>query len=115
MPESQLRSVMTELPIKTLKQVTDISVKFGVSKMMTIIRMKELNIIDAQQFRNLKLKLEAVQKKGFGRRNWERTYINRTSRLVLQHFIDSFRKGDLSYTSLSTITGIKDKYLRKLI
>jgi Zn-dependent peptidase ImmA (M78 family)/DNA-binding XRE family transcriptional regulator len=115
LPEDLLRNEITQLPIATLKQLNDISRKFGVSKLVTIIRMKELNIIDSRQFKILKGKLEAVKKNGFGRRNWEQTYIKRTSRLVLNHLLDSFRKGDMTYTSLSTITGIKDKYLQKLI
>ena len=62
-----------------------------------------------------KSKLQSVKRPSFGRRNWERTFVNRTSRLVLNYLLDSFRKGDLTYTSLSTITGIKDKYFQKLI
>lgn len=114
-PEQQLKSVIKNLPIATLKELGEISKLFGVSKLVTIIRMKELNIINQGQYRQLKTKLEAVQSKGFGRRNWEQTYIKRTSRLVLNYLLDSFRKGDLTYTSLSTITGIKDKYLQKFI
>jgi|GEM_PF-780136 len=118
MPEQQLRNAIKSRQggtITTLKQLTDISKEFGVSKLVTIIQMKTLGIISQNQFKSLKSKLEAVQKKGFGRRNWEQTYIKRTSRLVLNHLIDSYKKGDLTYTSLSTITGIKDKYLQKLI
>ncbi len=115
MPENRLRHELPQLPITTLKQLGDISKKFGVSKLVTIIRMKELNIINPYQYKSLKTKLEAVQRTGFGRRNWEQTYIKRTSRLVLNHLVDSFKRGDLTYTSLSTITGIKDKYLQKLI
>ena len=115
MPEQQLRGAIKEFPITTLKQFTDISKEFGVSKLVTIIQMKTLGIISQNQFKSLKSKLEAVQKKGFGRRNWEQTYVKRTSRLVLNHLIDSYKKGDLTYTSLSTISGIKDKYLQKLI
>lgn len=115
MPEQQLRSAIKEFPITTLKQLTDVSKVFGVSKLVTIIQMKTLGLIGQPQFKSLKSKLEAGSKKSFGRRNWEQTYIKRTSRLVLNHLIDSYKKGDLTYTSLSTITGIKDKYLEKLI
>ena len=117
-PEQQLRSAIKSQQvgtITTLKQLTDISKVFGVSKLATIIQMKTLGIINPSQFKSLKLKLEAVPKISFGRRNWEQTYIKRTSRLVLNHLIDSYKKGDLTYTSLSTITGIKDKYLQKFI
>ena len=115
MPEQQLRSAIKEFPITTLKQLTDISKVFGVSKLVTIIQMKTLGIINPSQFKSLKSKLESVSKKSYGIRNWEQTYIKRTSRLVLNHLIDSYKKGDLTYTSLSTITGIKDKYLQKFI
>jgi len=117
-PEQQLRSAIKSQQvgtITTLKQLTDISKVFGVSKLATIIQMKTLGIINPSQFKSLKSKLEALPKKSFGRRNWEQTYIKRTSRLVLNNLIDSYKKGDLTYTSLSTITGIKDKYLQKFI
>lgn len=115
MPEQQLRNVVKELPITTLKQLGEISKLFGVSKSVTIIQMKTFGIINQIQYRQLKSKLESVHSKGFGRRNWEQTYIKRTSRLVLNHLIDSYKRGDLTYTSLSTITGIKYKYLQKFI
>lgn len=115
MPENQLRGSIKEFPITTVKQLNDISKLFGVSKLVTIIQMKTLGIINPGQFKSLKVKLEALPKNTFGRRNWEQTYIKRTSRLVLNNLIDSFRKGDLTYSSLATITGIKDKYLQKYI
>ena len=115
MPEQQLRNVVKEFPITTLKQLREVSKLFGVSQSVMIIQMKTFGIINQSQYRQLKSKLESVQSKGFGRRNWEQTYIKRTSRLVLNHLIDSYKKGDLTYTSLSTITGIKDKYLQKFI
>ncbi len=114
-PEQQLRNAIQGLQITSLKQLTDISQIFGISKLVTLIRLRELNIINSNQYKSLKSKLESVKSRGFGRRNWEQTYIKRTSRLVLNHLLDSFRKGELTYTSLSTITGIKDKYLQKFI
>jgi len=114
MPEHEFRNAVRE-PITTLKQLGEVSKPFGVSKSVTIIQMKTLGIIDQVRYKQLKSKLESVKSKGFGRRNWEETYIKRTSRLVLNHLIKSYKKGDLTYTSLSTITGIKDKYLQKFI
>jgi len=115
MPEKHFRSAIKELPVTTVKQLTDISKVFGVSKLVTIIQMKTLGLINPNQFNFLKSKLEAIPKSKFGRKNWEQTYIKRTSRLVLDNLIDSYKKGDITYTSLSTITGIKDKYLQKII
>ena len=114
MPEIVLRNSIQE-PISTLTQVEKIAKAFGVSKQVTIIRLKEFQIIDQRKYNAFKTKFESVKKPTFGRRNWERTFVNRTSRLVLNYLLDSFRKGDLTYTSLSTITGIKDKYLQKLV
>jgi Zn-dependent peptidase ImmA (M78 family)/DNA-binding XRE family transcriptional regulator len=114
MPEDVLRNSIQE-PISTFVQVEKIAKAFGVSKQVTIIRLKEFQIIDQRKYSAFKSKLQSVTKPSFGRRNWERTFVNRTSRLVLNYLLDSFRKGDLTYTSLSTITGIKDKYLQKLI
>jgi len=114
MPESVLNNNIQE-PVTTFGQIEKIAKAFGVSKQVTIIRLKELQIIDQREFNIFKTKLETLNKTGFGKRNWERTFINRTSRLVLNHLLNSFKKGDLTYTSLSTITGIKDKYLQKLI
>jgi Zn-dependent peptidase ImmA (M78 family) len=114
MPETELKKAVQQ-PITTFQQVEKLAKSFGVSKQVTIIRLKELGIIDTGKYRAFKSKFEAVNKSGFGKRNWERTFINRTSRLVLNNLISSFKKGDLTYSSLSNITGIKDKYLQKLI
>ncbi len=114
MPDTELKKAVQQ-PITTFQQVEKLAKSFGISKQVTIIRLKELGIIDTGKYSVFKSKFEAVNKSGFGRRNWERTFINRTSRLVLNNLINSFKKGDLTYSSLSNITGIKDKYLQKLI
>ncbi|MBV8390588.1 MAG: ImmA/IrrE family metallo-endopeptidase [Mucilaginibacter sp.] len=114
-PEDQLQKEVNGSQIKTMKQLNDVSSLFGVSKLVAIIQMKNLGVIDSLQFKFFKGKLEAVKKSAFGRRNWEQTYVKRTSRLVLNNLIESFKKGDLTYTALLTITGIKDKYLQKFI
>jgi len=114
MPEKELRKLIQE-PITILSQVEKLAKPFGVSKQVTIIRLRELGLINESSYRAFKSKLESIKRTGFGRRNWERTFVNRTSRLVLNNLISSFKKGDLTYSSLSTITGIKDKYLQKLI
>jgi len=104
-----------QMPISNLKQIDALAKKFGVSKLVTLIRLKELNVLNQPQYKKLKTELESTNKRAFGRRNWEQTYIKRTSRLVLNHLIDSYKRGDLTYASLATITGIKDKYLQKYI
>lgn len=114
MPKSELQKIIHE-PITTLSQVEKLAKAFGVSKQVTIIRLKELELINEPKYRAFKSKLESINRVGFGRRNWEKTFVNRTSRLVLNTLVNSFKKGDLTYSSLSTITGIKDKYLQKLI
>ena len=114
MPEQMVRRIINS-PITNLKQLDAVAKQFGVSKLVTLIRCKELNILNPNQYKKLKSELESKKSKSFGRRNWEQTYIKRTSRLVLNHLINSFKRGDLTYTSLSTISGIKDKYLKKYI
>lgn len=68
-PEKLLKNAVKGIPITTLKQLRDISKWFGVSKLVTIIQMKTLGIITPNQFKSLKLKLEAVPNTKFGRRN----------------------------------------------
>lgn len=114
MPEDLVRNSI-QLPLSDLKQIDLLAKKFGVSKLVTLIRLKEMNILNQPQYKKLKTELESINKKPFGRRNWEQTYIKRTSRLVLNHLIDSYKRGDLTYASLATITSIKDKYLQKYI
>lgn len=114
MPEKIVKQLIS-LPITNLKQISNIAKKFGVSKIVTLIRFKELNLISISQYKRLKNELESKHKKSYGRRNWEQTYIKRTSRLVLKNLIDSYKRGDITYTSLATITGIKDKYLQKYV
>lgn len=114
MPEEKVKSSI-QLPFASLKQLDALAKKFGVSKQVALIRLKELNILNQPQYRKLRTELESTNKKTFGRRNWEQTYIKRTSRLVLNNLINSYKRGDLTYASLATITGIKDKYLQKYI
>jgi Zn-dependent peptidase ImmA (M78 family) len=101
--------------VTSMKQLDSFAKQFGISKLVTLIRMKELNIFNQYQYSKLKTELESVNKKASGRRNWEQTYIKRTSHLVLSNLINAYKHGDLTYASLSTITGIKDKYLQKYI
>jgi Zn-dependent peptidase ImmA (M78 family)/DNA-binding XRE family transcriptional regulator len=114
MPADLVKSSL-QMPLSNLRQIEAIAKKFGVSKLVTLIRLKELNILSQPQYKKLKTELESINKKPFGRRNWEQTYIKRTSPLVLNSLIDSYKRGDLTYASLATITGIKDKYLQNYI
>ncbi len=114
LPEKELKEFIQE-PITTFSKIDKVAKSFGVSKQVTIIRLRELSKIDSRIYSAFKKKLDTGKISGFGRRNWERTYVNRTSRLVLNNLISSYRKGDLTYSSLLNITGIKDKYMQKLI
>lgn len=113
MPEQMVKRKFQS--IINMKQLDAFAKQFGVSKLVTLIRLKELNIFSHNQYTKFKRELESINKKAFGRRNWEQTYIKRTSRLVLSNLINAYKQGDLTYASLSTITGIKDKYLQKYI
>ncbi len=113
MPEQMVRKKYQT--ITNMRQLDAFAKQFGVSKLVTLIRLKELNMFSLNQYAKLKKELVSVNKKAFGRRNWEQTYIKRTSRLVLNNLINAYKQGDLTYASLSTITGIKDKYLQKYI
>lgn len=114
LPISELKSRISE-PIISLNQVNKLAKSFGVSNLVIAIKLKEANIITSRVFGGFRKLLKSSDKKGFGRRNWENTYVNRTSRLVLSNLVNSYKKGDLTYASLASITGIKDKYLQKYI
>ncbi len=113
-PQAELRNRISG-PIESLSQVSKIAKSFGVSNLVTSIRLKDTNFINTRTFNGFRKLLKNSIKKGFGRRNWENTHINRTSRLILGNLINSYKKGDLTYSSLASITGIKDKYLQKFI
>ncbi len=68
---------------KKAKKADEVAKSFGVSKQVTIIRLRALSKIDNRIYSAFKKKLDTEKISGFGRRNWERTYVNRTSRLVL--------------------------------
>jgi len=114
LPEKDLKNELGDRPL-SLQELNRLSKGFGVSKTVILIHLKDLNLVNERRYKLLKTQIESLRKSGFGRRNWERTYINRTSRLVLNNLINSFKRGDLTYTDLATITSIKDKYLQKMI
>lgn len=115
-PDKALEEELLQAQTLDLNEVRRIARVFGVSNLVILIRLLDADFISKEIYRRLKKELdEQPAKKGFGRRNWQKTYVNRTSRLILNSLIRSYRSGDLTYTSLATITGIKDKYLQQIV
>lgn len=97
--------------------ISSLSDIYGVSKQVIMLRLLNLNLINQQHYAGLKSNWaqETLEKRGFGKRNWEHVYQNRVGSLAIKQVNNAYRKGDISYSEVIDILNLKTKYIEKLV
>ncbi|MGC8581749.1 MAG: ImmA/IrrE family metallo-endopeptidase [Thermoplasmata archaeon] len=96
----------------------DVLVKrYGVSKHVMIIYLLEHGYISKEIYKNFKDKLDInkVNKIKFGRKNWEKVYLNRAGNLAIHEVSEAYKKKIISFYEVIEILDIKSKYATKFM
>ena len=89
---------------------------YGVSKQVIMLRLLGFGYVDKKRYKAFKIKLEEVIKqKQFGRKNWERVFLNRVGNMSLREVKNAYNKKVITFYEASSILGLKAKYAEEFI
>jgi Zn-dependent peptidase ImmA (M78 family) len=92
-----------------------LSETYGVSKQVIMLRLLWARHIDAARYAQFKSALQGLVQSGFGRRSWEKTYLNRAGNLAIQEVRRAYIHGTISFHEAVGILGLKAKYAEKVL
>ncbi|RZN38275.1 MAG: ImmA/IrrE family metallo-endopeptidase [Methanophagales archaeon ANME-1-THS] len=94
--------------------INQLSGIYGVSKQVIMLRLLLLRNITKEKYEQFKSGLEKPIKR-FGRRNWEKVFLNRVGNLPLNEIKKSYNEGKITFYEASSILDLKTKYAEKFI
>ncbi|PKP59733.1 MAG: hypothetical protein CVT88_04755 [Candidatus Altiarchaeales archaeon HGW-Altiarchaeales-1] len=117
-------NLMTE--VKKFRQIDEEEINkltetYGVSKQTMMICLLRLGYIEKETYQAFKneineKEIEVVSKqKKFGRRNWDKIYLNRVGNLSLQEVKKAYLAEKITFYESSRILNLKTKYVEKFI
>jgi len=97
--------------------VSRLSKIYGVSKQVIMLRLLKLGYVDSNRYQRFKEKFdkEKLEKKKFGRRNWEKVYLRRVGNFAIQKVSNAYVGGDITFLESVEILDLKTKYAEKFI
>lgn len=115
-PKSDLKTEIEKINKIDWEGVSSLSGVYGVSKHVIMLRLLSLRNIGQKEYDDLKTNWNAdLKKKGFGKRNWDRVYLNRVGNFAVQKVSAAYKKGDISYSEVADILNVKSKYIEKFV
>ena len=108
-----------KLEIEKLARIDDESIDklseiYGVSKQVIMLRLLWLGYIGKERYNQFKSGLKEPPPKKFGRRNWERVFLNRVGELSLQEVKRAYHEEKITYYEALSILGLKTQYAEKI-
>jgi len=98
---------------EAINQLTEI---YGVSKQVIMIRLLWLRYVEKKKYEQFKKKVqEGVKQKRFGRRNWDKVFLNRVGNLPLKEIKLAYGEGKITFYEATTVLDLKTKYAEKFI
>ncbi len=98
---------------EAISKLTDI---YGVSKQVIMLRLLGFRYIDRNRYEEFRKKWEEeIEQKKFGRKNWDKVFLNRVGNLTLQEVRNAYNKQIITFYEASSILGLKTKYAEKFI
>ena len=96
--------------------VNQLSETYGVSKQVMMIRLLWLRYIKKEQYEQFKKGIEETSiPKPFGRRNWEKVFLNRMGNLSLNEIRKAYSGRKITFYEAESILDLKTKYAEKFI
>ncbi|MEM3334267.1 MAG: XRE family transcriptional regulator [Thermoplasmata archaeon] len=116
-PSEDLRTEVDKYELLDEKAINQLTVLYGVSKQVMMIRLLENKYIEKGRYEEFKAKMEESVKKmeKFGRKNWDKVFLNRIGNLSLHEIRNAYQKQIITFYEASSILGLKTKYAEKFI
>ncbi len=98
---------------EAINQLTKI---YGVSKQVMMIRLLWLGYVEKERYDQFKKEIEeGLRQRKFGRRNWDKVFLNRVGNLPLQEIKKAYNEGKITFYGASSILDLKTKYAERFI
>jgi len=116
-PKTDLKVEIEKINKIDWESISSLSDIYGVSKQVIMLHLLFLRNIGQKEYDDLKANWNAeyLKKKGFGKRNWDRVYLNRVGNFAVQKVSAAYKKGDISYSEVADILNVKSKYIEKFV
>ena len=115
-PKSDFKIEVEQTDKLDWEGISSLSDVYGVSKHVIMLRLLLLGNIGKKEYDDLKANWNAdIKKKGFGKRNWDKVYLNRVGNFAVQKVSAAYKKGDISYSEVADILNVKSKYIEKFV
>lgn len=102
---------LAQIDEEATKQLSGI---YGVSKQVLMLRLLWSGYITEERYEQFKSELVRPIK-GFGRRNWDKVFLNRVGNLPLHEIKKAYNEGKITFYEASSILDFKTKYAEKFI
>jgi len=110
-----------ESEVKKFGQISDEAINqltemYGVSRQVIMIRLLWLRHIEKEKYEQFKKDIEeGVKQKRFGRRNWDKVFLNRVGSLPVKEIKLAYNEGKMTFYEATSILDLKTKYAEKFI
>jgi len=95
--------------------ISELSKVYGVSKQVIMLRLLWLGMPKERYDQFKKEGEKKLERKQFGRRDWDKVFQNRVGNLVIREASNAYRSGKISYSEVMDILSLKAKYTEKFI
>lgn len=120
-PSDDLKNEIKKFMRIDEEEINKLTETYGVSKQTMMIRLLRLRYIEKETYQAFKNKIDEKkievisEQKKFGRRNWDKIYLNRIGNLSLQEVKKAYNKENITFYEASDILDLKTKCAERFI
>ena len=115
-PSNDLKIEVEKFRTIDEEAINQLSEIYGVSKQVMMFRLSSFGYIEKVKYEQFKKEIdEKLKQKVFGRRNWNKVFINRVGNLPLQEIKRAYKEEKITFYEASSILDLKTKYAEKIL
>jgi Zn-dependent peptidase ImmA (M78 family) len=115
-PIQDLKTEVEKYPTIDNSAINELADIYCVSKQVIMIRLLKAGYIDEETYELYKKGIEEKAKQGgYGRKQWEKIYLNRIGHFTLQETKAAYNEGKITFADFLRILDLKAKYGEKYI
>lgn len=114
-PEEKLMEEVKSKRLEEEKEVKKIAKKFGVSVEVIMLRLLSQRLISSERYKEFKEKFKKDKIIKKGRKDWEKTYINRCGNFAISEVSRAYKNGEITFYEAMRILDLNSKYAERIL